>query len=66
VGELGACVKPGAEKVLQWLGVDAVALKKMCVMITAGDNGAVLSGSVEFTARQMPEPAIFLPSQLCR
>jgi hypothetical protein len=35
-------------------------------MIASGDNGAVLSGSVEFTPRQMREPAIFLPSQLCR
>jgi hypothetical protein len=63
VGEQNVCVKPGAEKVLQWLGVDALGLKKMCIMIAPGENDAVLSGSVEFTPRQT---AIFLPSQLCR
>jgi hypothetical protein len=66
VGEENVCVKPGAEKVLQWFGVDALALKKMCVMIAAGDNGAILSGPVEFTPRKLPESAIFLPTQLCR
>jgi hypothetical protein len=66
VGEENVCVKPGAEKVLQWLGLDALALKKLCVMIAAGDNGSILSGAVEFTPKQMPETAIFLPTQLCR
>ena len=66
VGEQNVCVKPGAEKVLQWLGVDALALKKMCIMIAAGHNGAVLSGSVEFTPQQIPKSVVFLPTQLCR
>jgi hypothetical protein len=66
VGEHDVCVKPGAEKVLQWLGLDAWALKKLCVMISAGDNGAILSGTVECASRQMPETATFLPTQLCR
>lgn len=66
VGEHNVCVKPGAEKVLEWLGLDALALKKLCVMISAGDNGAILSGTVEITPRQVPETATFLPTQLCR
>jgi hypothetical protein len=65
-GDNNVCIKPGAEKVLQWLGLDAWALKKMCVMISAGDNGAILSGTVECTPTQMPEEATFLPTQLCR
>ncbi len=65
-GDNNVCVKPGAEKVLQWLGLDAWALKKMCVMISAGNNGAILSGTVECKPRQMPEEARFLPTQLCR
>jgi hypothetical protein len=48
-------VKPGAEKVLEWLGVDGLGLKKTCVMITAGDNRAILSGPVEFTPRKVLE-----------
>jgi hypothetical protein len=43
VGEENVGVKPGAEKVLGWLGVDALALKKTCVMIAAGD-GAISRG----------------------
>jgi hypothetical protein len=66
VGEENVCVKLGAEKVLEWLGVDALALKKTCVMIAAGDNGAILSGPVEFAPRKVPESAVFLPAQLCR
>jgi hypothetical protein len=66
VGEENACVKVGAEKVLEWVGTDALALKKTCVMIAAGDNGAILSGPVEFTPRKVLESGIFLPTQLCR
>ena len=66
MGEHNVCVKPGAEKVLEWLGLDALALKKLCVMISAGDNGAILSGTVEITPRQVPETATFLPTHLCR
>jgi hypothetical protein len=66
LGEPNVCLKPGAERVLQWLGLDAWALKKLCVMISAGDNGAILSGTVEFAPRQLPETVTFLPTQLCR
>ena len=66
VGEHNVSVKPGAEKVLQWLGLDAVGLKKLCMMISAGSNGAILFGTVEFTPTKMPETATFLPIHLCR
>ncbi len=64
-GEHNVRLKPGAEKVLQWLGLDGLGLKKLCVMISAGENG-FLSGTVDFTPRQMPETAMFLPIHLCR
>jgi hypothetical protein len=65
-GEHNVRVKPGAEKVLKWLGLDGLGLKKLCVMISAGDNGTMLSGAVEIMPMQMPETATFLPIQLCR
>jgi hypothetical protein len=66
LGQENVAVKPGADKVLEWVGVDALALKKTCVMIGAGDNGAILSGPVEFAPHKVPESAIFLPTQVCR
>ncbi|SRR5579862_747644 len=66
VGEKDVCVKEGAEKILLWLGQDALALKKLCVMICPGDDGTLMSGTVDFNPKEIPEAVTFLPTHLCR
>lgn len=66
VGEQNVCVKEGAEKVLLWLSHDALALKKLCVLICPGDDGTIRSGTIEFIPKQMRESVTFLPIHLCR
>lgn len=66
VGEQNVRVKEGAEKVLMWLGHDALALKKLCILMCAGDNGTIKSGAVEFTPKYIPDTITFLPVHLCR
>jgi hypothetical protein len=65
VGAENTRVKVGAEKVLMWLGHDAVALKKLNIMFQLSENGALLSGAVDFTSKVAREDATFLPTQLC-
>ena len=65
VGEQNVCVKEGAEKVLMWLGHDALALKKLCVMIGPAADGTIGSGTIEFKPKQIPEGFTFLPIHLC-
>jgi hypothetical protein len=66
VGASNARIKEGADKVLAWLGHDALALKKLCILITAGDRGTVNSGTVEITPKHIPDTKTFLPVHLCR
>jgi hypothetical protein len=65
VGAENARVKLGAEKVLMWLGHDAVALKKLNIMFQLGSDGTLLSGAVDFTPKEIRKDATFLPTQLC-
>ena len=66
VGDQNVRVKEGAEKVLMWLGHDALALKKMCILICPGEDGVILSGTVKFTPKQLSDAITFLPVHLCR
>ena len=66
LGEKDARVKEGAEKVLVWLGHDGLALKKFCIQLALGDDGAIRFGSVEFQPKQTPDTVTFLPIHLCR
>ena len=51
LGEHNALVKPGAEKVLQWLGLNGLGLKKLCIMISADGNGGVPIGERRIYAK---------------
>jgi hypothetical protein len=66
VGEQNVSVKEGAEEVLKWLGHDALGLKKLCVIIRPGDDATILSGTVEFSPKAIPETVTYLPIHLCR
>ncbi|SHL46680.1 hypothetical protein SAMN05444321_2991 [Bradyrhizobium lablabi] len=66
VGEQNVCVKEGAEKILVWLGHDGLALKKLCVQLRLGDNGAIQFGAIGFEPKQTPDMVTFLPIHLCR
>lgn len=66
LGQHDARVKEGAEKVLQWLGQDGLGLKKLCVMISRGEDGTIMSGSVDFVSKEVPADATFVPIELCR
>lgn len=65
-GEKDARVKQGAERVLVWLGQDGLALKKLCIQLCLGDDGAVRFGTIGFNPRQAPDNMTFLPIHLCR
>lgn len=64
VGKQDVYVKEGADKVLMWLAYDAMALKKLCIHLCAGDNGTIKS--IPFVPKQIPDMATFLPIHLCR
>lgn len=66
VGPANAQIKEGADKVLEWLAHDALALKKLCILITACAGGTVNSGIVEFTPNHIADTKTFLPVHLCR
>jgi hypothetical protein len=66
LGAQDARVKEGAEKVLQWLGQDGLGLKKLCVMISRGEDGTIMSGSVDFVSKEAPAGITFVPLELCR
>jgi hypothetical protein len=66
LGASKAQIREGADKVLEWLAHDALALKKLSVLITSGDRGTVNSGVVEFTPKHTPDAKTFLPVHLCR
>lgn len=66
LGEKDARVKEGAEKVLVWLGHDGLALKKMCIQLSLGDDGKILFGAIGFNPKQTPDSVTFLPIHLCR
>jgi hypothetical protein len=66
VGEQNAYVKEGAEKILVWLGHDGLALKKLCIQLSLGDDGTIRFGAVEFNPKQTPDSVTFLPIHLCR
>jgi hypothetical protein len=66
IGPSNAQIKEGADGVLEWLAYYALALKKLCILIIAGDGGTVNSGIVEFTPKQVPNTKTFMPVHLCR
>jgi hypothetical protein len=66
LGEKDARVKEGAEKILVWLGHDGLALKKMCIQLSLGDDGNIHFGAIGFNPKQTPDSVTFLPIHLCR
>jgi hypothetical protein len=66
VGEQNVRVKEGAGKVLVWLGHDALSLKKLCIMIRAGEENTFNYNTVEFAPKEIPDTITFLPIHLCR
>lgn len=66
VGAESVLVKPGAEKVLQWLAHHGFGMKKLNMIVKQGPDNTLLSGALEFALKAVPEGATFLPIELCR
>jgi hypothetical protein len=54
-------MKPGAEKVIQWLAHDGIGLKKMNVLIQPGHAGKVKASTLEFKLQSPPADATIVP-----
>ena len=54
-------VKPGCERVLQWLGHDGIGLKKMNVVMRKANDGSIQSATIEFVPNNPPENVTIIP-----
>jgi len=60
MGAENATVRPGADKVLYWLGHDGLSLKKLSVVMRPGQDGSINAGTMEFTPKVYPADAAFV------
>jgi hypothetical protein len=66
VGHDKVQIKEGGDHALRWLCHDSVTLKKLCLVVKRDAAGGIVSGPVNFEAKQPVEGELFIPIQLMR